>query len=128
MATVGLASTQPIEQRIAAEAGPTLLHLAGKTPDLGALIGVLASADLIISNDTGPMHVGAALGRPTIALFGASDPVVSAPGGPGPKQVVYDPEPCSPCFLRTCPVPGHPCLTKIGVARVAALAAEMLGG
>lgn len=126
VATVGLPATQAIEARIAAESGASLIHLAGKTPDLGALIGVLAAADVVVSNDTGPMHVAAALGTPTVAMFGASDPVVSSPGGPGPKHVVYDPEPCSPCFLRTCSVPGHPCLTKIAPARVLALVERLL--
>ena len=82
------------------------------------LIALLAEASVVVSNDTGPMHVAAALGVPVVALFGASDPVVSAPVGPGPRTVLYDPEPCSPCFLRTCPVAGHPCLAKIGVERV----------
>ncbi len=127
VATIGLADTQPIEARIAQEAGAPLIHLAGRTPDLGALMGVLDHADLVVSNDTGPMHVAAALGTPTLALFGASDPVVSAPSGPGPSRVLYDPEPCSPCFLRTCTVPGHPCLTKIGVERVLRHALEMRG-
>ncbi|MDJ0974911.1 MAG: lipopolysaccharide heptosyltransferase II [Planctomycetota bacterium] len=126
VATVGLAGTRPIEEVIASFAGRPLIHLAGRTPDLTALMGVLSLADLVVSNDTGPMHVAAALGRPTLALFGASDPVVSAPSGPGPARVLYDPEPCSPCFLRLCPVVGHPCLAKIGVARVFRHARDML--
>lgn len=126
VATVGLSGTRRIEAAIASVVGRPLVHLAGRTPDLGVLMGVLAQADLVVSNDTGPMHVAAALGRPTLALFGASDPVVSAPSGPGPARVIYDPEPCSPCFLRRCPVVGHPCLAKIGVARVHRVAQRML--
>lgn len=117
--TVGTAATRPVESEVAAHA-PGILRGAGATPDLAALLGVLAEADVLVTNDTGPMHVAGAIGTPIVALFGASDPNVSAPLGTGPRHVLYDPEPCSPCFLRTCPVAGHPCLTKIGVARVRA--------
>jgi heptosyltransferase-2 len=116
--TVGTAASLDVEERVAAAAGEGLLRAVGKTEHLGALIGLLARARLVVSNDTGPMHVAGALGTPLLALFGATDPRVSAPRGPGRPVVLMDPEPCSPCFLRTCPVPGHPCLSKLGVDRV----------
>ncbi len=115
--TVGTEATRPIE-RIVAQRAPGLMRGAGRTDDLSVLIGLLSKADVVVSNDTGPMHVAAAVGAPVLALFGASDPVVSSPIGPGTRKVIYEPEPCSPCFLRTCPVEGHPCLSKIGVERV----------
>ncbi len=123
--TVGMDATRPIE-RVVAQRAPGLLRGAGRTDDLNVLIGLLSKADVVVSNDTGPMHVAAAVGAPVLALFGASDPVVSAPIGPGPRHVIYEPEPCSPCFLRTCPVEGHPCLSKIGVARVLREVRKML--
>ncbi len=82
------------------------------------LAALLADADIVVANDTGPMHVAAAVGTPLLALFGATDPVVSAPLGSGPRRILYEPEPCSPCFRRTCPVAGHPCLERFGVERV----------
>ena len=124
--TVGTVATQPVEALVARGAGPGLLCAAGRTDDLLALIGLLAKSDLLVTNDTGPMHVAAALGTPVLALFGATDPNVSGPIGPGPRTVLMDPEPCSPCFLRDCPIPGHPCLTKIGAARVLREAQRML--
>jgi heptosyltransferase-2 len=111
--TVGTAATRSVEEQVAAVAGPGLTRSAGRTDDLLALVGILARARLLVANDTGPMHLAAALGTPVLALFGATDPRVSAPRGPGPLRLLMDPEPCSPCFLRTCPIPGHPCLTKI---------------
>lgn len=117
---VGTAATRPLEAQLAQHA-PGLLRAAGRTPDLGVLMGVLQSAAVVLSNDTGPMHLAAALGVPVVALFGASDPVVSSPLGPGPSTVLYEPEPCSPCFLRECPVAGHPCLARISVARALAV-------
>ena len=127
VATVGLRDARDRERIIHERTGGRLLRTAGKTPDLLALIGLLARADLVISNDTGPMHLAAAVGAPTLAIFGATDPGVSSPLGQRPRTLLYDPEPCSPCFLRTCPVPGHPCLTKIGTARVLREARAMLG-
>lgn len=115
---VGTEATKPIESRVAAVAGVPLVRTAGKTQDLDLLLGIMSHADLVVSNDTGPMHVAAGVGARVLALFGASDPRVSSPTGSGERRVLYDPEPCSPCFLRTCPIQGHPCLAKIGVARV----------
>jgi heptosyltransferase-2 len=126
--TVGTAATLSVEEQVARIAGAGLRRAAGKTEDLGQLIGLLARARLLVTNDTGPMHLAAALGTPVLALFGATDPRVSAPRGPGLSRLVMDPEPCSPCFLRDCPIPGHPCLTKIGTARVLREAREMLEG
>jgi len=124
--TVGTAASKAREYVVAREAGPRLVRMAGRTPDLGVLMGVLAGADLVVTNDTGPMHLAAVVGTPVLALFGATDPVVSSPIGAEPRRLVYDPEPCSPCFLRECAVPGHPCLAKIGVGRVERLARAML--
>lgn len=116
--TVGTEKTRDVERQVARTAGPGLLCAAGKTDDLQALVGLLAQSNLLVTNDTGPMHLAAALGTPVLALFGATDPVVSGPSGAGPRRVLLDAEPCSPCFLRDCPIPGHPCLSKIGAARV----------
>lgn len=123
--TVGTSESRPVERRVRALA-PGLLCGTGETPDLPSLMGVLAEANVLVTNDTGPMHVAGALGTPIVALFGASDPKVSAPLGTGPREVLYEPEPCSPCFLRACPVAGHPCLTKIGPARVRRLLGKHL--
>jgi heptosyltransferase-2 len=124
--TVGTEASRDVERRVAERAGPGLLRGAGKTPDVLSLLAVLSEASLLVSNDTGPMHLAAAAGTPVLALFGATDPVATGPLGPGPRRIVWDPEPCSPCLLRTCPVPGHPCLEKIGVERVLAEALSML--
>lgn len=124
--TVGTPASRPVEEQVARLAGPGLWRAAGRTPDLTALIGLLARAALLVTNDTGPMHLAAALGTPTLALFGATDPAVSGPRGPGRVRVLADFEPCSPCFLRTCPIPGHPCLAKIGPALVQRAALALL--
>ena len=93
---------------IAAHAGEyTLLETAG----------LLASAELVVSGDSGPLHMAVALGRPVVALFGAADPRRTAPIGQ-PEAVVRNPVECSPCRLRVCPVPGHPCMSGLAVETV----------
>jgi heptosyltransferase-2 len=102
-----------------------VLVAAGET-DLVALAGLLARAALLVTNDTGPMHLAAAVGTPVLALFGSTDPAVCAPRGAGPVRVLYERVECSPCWLRECPVPGHPCLDRFEVERVAGEALAML--
>jgi heptosyltransferase-2 len=124
--TVGTPATRPLEDLVARRAGEGLRRAAGRTPDLAVLAGLLARADLVVANDTGPMHVAAAVGTPVLALFGATDPAVSGPAGPGRVRVLHEPEPCSPCFRRRCPLPGHPCLERLGVERVLREALDLL--
>ena len=81
--------------------GP-LLNRIGKT-SLAELIDELAGCDLLLTNDTGTMHLAAALGVPSVAIFGSTEPVLTAPLGPGHRLLRHQVE-CSPCFLRECPL------------------------
>jgi heptosyltransferase-2 len=78
-----------------------VLDLTGMT-DLPTLAGVLARAAAVLSNDSGAAHVAAALRRPTIIVFGSTEPRWTAPRGDH-VTVVRDPVRCSPCFRRACP-------------------------
>jgi heptosyltransferase-2 len=78
------------------------LDLTGKT-DLPTLAAVLARAAAVVSNDSGAAHVAAALGRPTIIVFGSTDPSWTAPRGDH-VTVIRDPVRCSPCFRSVCPL------------------------
>jgi heptosyltransferase-2 len=91
------------------------LMLQGKT-SLGELIGVLSELSLFLSNDSGPMHLAAALGIPTLAIFGPTDPSETGPFGPR-TRVVREPVECSPCLYRDCPI-DHRCMERVGVGRV----------
>jgi len=103
------------------------LHpVIGPELDLAALAGVLSHLALLITNDSGPMHLAAALGVPTVALFGPTDPGRTAPAGEG-HRVLYRDLWCSPCFRRRCPLVHHGCLRGIPVAEVADAAIERLG-
>ncbi len=93
------------------------------------LTALLAELDVLVCGDTGVGHLAAALGIPVVALFGPTDPRLTAPRGRG--EVLAHPVPCAPCFLRACPIE-HPCLRGLAPALVAeralALVAADTGG
>lgn len=99
--------------------------LVGPDLDLGNLAAVLSHLDLLVTNDSGPMHLAAALGVRCLALFGPTDPRRTAPAGEG-HRVLYTDRWCSPCFQRRCPLLHHKCLRDIGVAEVAKGAEALL--
>lgn len=89
--------------------------LTGKTT-LDQITAVLDRADLIVTNDTGPAHIGAALGRPTIVIFGPTNPLTTRPFVPEATVLRHPPD-CAPCMLRDCPI-DHRCMTAITVDEV----------
>lgn len=112
---LGTPSEEAIANTIVASAGGELLSLVGKdAPEL--LPGLLARLDVLVSMDTGVAHLAAAVGVPLVALFGPTDPGLTAPRGHN-TFVIWKPPPCSPCFLPECPIE-HPCMRAIGVDEV----------
>jgi heptosyltransferase II len=89
--------------------------LTGKTT-LDQITAVIDRADLIVTNDTGPAHLGAALGRPTIVIFGPTNPLTTRPFAPEAVMLRHPPD-CAPCMLRDCPI-DHRCMTAITVDEV----------
>lgn len=81
------------------------------TTSIGDLPALLARCHLFIGNDSGAMHVAAAVGLPVVAIFGPTDPAGTAPVTPR-CTIVQDKPHCSPCFLRRCPI-DHRCMTRI---------------
>lgn len=102
-----------IEQRVADN---NCLNLCGKTT-LPQAIDLLSLASAIVSNDSGLMHVAAALGKPLIALYGSSSPDKTPPLG-GKNKILYLGLKCSPCFQRACPVKHLKCLREIKPTQV----------
>ena len=84
--------------------------LTGKT-SLSQLIEVLSVVDLLVTNDTGPAHIASALGRPTLVIFGPTNPLTTSPYSAS-GQIVRLPPDCAPCMLRDCPI-DHRCMTAI---------------
>lgn len=95
-------------------AGADALDLTGAT-DLPSLVGLVAGAALVLSNDSGVMHLAAALGRPTVALFGSTSPLWTSASAPHVANL-YAAYPCSPCYRRTCPI-GYGCLRALDADR-----------
>ena len=95
---------------------PNAVNLCGRTT-LDDAVVLLSCADLVISNDSGLMHVAAALDRPMIALYGSSSPSFTPPLS-GRAHVVKHEVPCSPCFQRVCPLKHFDCMMKLAPSRV----------
>ncbi len=81
------------------------ISLAGKT-SLRELMALLKLCRVLLTNDTGPMHVAAALGTPVVVPFGSTSPELTGPGLPGDMhhRLLKSDAPCAPCFLRECPI------------------------
>ncbi|TQV62039.1 MAG: lipopolysaccharide heptosyltransferase II [Halothiobacillaceae bacterium] len=101
---------------IAEQAGEGVLNLCGRTR-LEDAIDLLALCEAAVTNDSGLMHVAAALDIPTVALFGSSSPSHTPPLS-DKAQVIYLGLDCSPCFKRTCPLGHTRCLADITPERV----------
>ena len=108
---------------------PVLINCADRDNTLGLLKALIVRADLVITNDTGPRHIAAALGTPVVTIFGATDPDWTT--------IDYDKEriirvdvPCGPCRKKECLLPlgadHHQCMTKISPEMVVAAAEELL--
>jgi len=108
---------------VARTLGPAATDLTGAT-DLPTLAGVLDRSVLAVSNDSGVMHLAAALGKPTVAVFGSTSPVWSSAAAPW-VRALYAAYPCSPCFRRTCPI-GYGCLRSIEPSLAIGAAEELL--
>ena len=123
VAIVGSAAERPLAESIAAQIGAAARVLCGETT-LAELVGVLASLRLLLTNDSGPMHIAAALGTPLVAVFGSTDWSETAPVSER-ACVVREGASCAPCRLRECPI-DHRCMTRVRVERVAEAALELL--
>lgn len=106
----GTAAEGPVCGEVAAEAGAGATSVAGAT-DLPALAALVAGAGLAVCNDSGLAHLAAAVGAPTVAVFGSTSSAWTAPLGPRVTVVQRTPV-CAPCFRRTCRV-GYRCLDAV---------------
>ncbi|MGE5608874.1 MAG: lipopolysaccharide heptosyltransferase I [Bacillota bacterium] len=93
---------------------PGAIDLTNKTT-IPQLVALLERADLVVANDSGPMHIAAALGRPLVTLFGPTNPVRTGPYA-RPEAVVRANIDCAPCYRRQCP--HSRCLRELGIEPV----------
>jgi len=115
---LGSMKDAPVTETIREASDDACQSLAGRT-DLGEAADLLACAAVVVSNDSGLMHVAAAVGRPVVALFGSSSPAYTPPLS-AVARVVRHPVPCSPCFRRECPLGHFACMEDLSVASVLA--------
>jgi len=113
----GTPGETPVSSAIAGALRRPPINLTGKT-SIAELPGLLSQCHLFLGNDSGAMHVAAAVGLPIVAIFGPTDPDGTAPVTPRVSIVQQKPY-CSPCFLRRCPT-DHRCMTEVTPAMVEA--------
>jgi heptosyltransferase II len=113
----GTEKEKEVSSAIASGLTKVPIDLTGKT-NIGDLPELLSQCQLFLGNDSGAMHVAAAVGLPVVAVFGPTDPNGTAPVTPRHSIVQYKPY-CSPCFLRRCPT-DHRCMTAVTPEAVAA--------
>jgi heptosyltransferase-2 len=115
----GTLAEAPVSSAIAAGMHRAPIDLTGKTA-INDLPALLSQCHLFIGNDSGAMHVAAAVGLPVVAVFGPTDPHGTAPVTPR-CSIVQERPYCSPCFLRRCPT-DHRCMMRVTADAVEAAA------
>ena len=121
----GSADEKPLAEAIAQQMEHTPKIAAGGTT-LRQLMALLARCDLVVTNDSGPMHLAAALGLPLVAVFGSTNEHATGPLSPRARVVKHQVE-CSPCGLRECPIDFR-CMTGVTVDHVHRAALEVVKG
>jgi heptosyltransferase-2 len=112
---VGANAEAGVSQEVSGQMRNQPLILTGQT-DLAELVATLSLVDLLVTNDTGPAHIASALGRPTLVIFGPTNPLTTRAFSPL-GEIVRKPPYCAPCMLRDCPI-DHRCMTAITPADV----------
>jgi heptosyltransferase-2 len=122
---VGSTAEAPLAGEIEAATRNPLLNLAGKTT-VRELMAILSLSSFLVTNDSGPMHIGAALGVPLVAIFGPTDWRRTSPWTDRARVVRVDVD-CSPCMLRVCDR-GHECMLGVTPGMVVDAARQLLPG
>jgi len=119
----GTSTEAAVSSAIAAGMHRPPIDLTGKTT-INDLPALLSQCHLFIGNDSGAMHVAAAVGLPVVAVFGPTDPFGTSPVTPR-CSIVQEKPYCSPCFLRRCPT-DHRCMTRVTPDAVEAAARQWI--
>lgn len=116
---------EDLGREIADRMGSQPIVLSGKT-SIRELMCILRRCALLVTNDTGPMHMAQALGVPVVAIFGSTDPESTCPSG-GEQVLVCKKVRCAPCLLRACPI-DHRCMTGVSTDQVMSAVMKQIEG
>ena len=115
VALIGSPGELDVSNEVCEHARRTPMVLTGTTT-VAEATAIISIADVLITNDTGPAHIGAALKTPTIVIFGPTNPLTTYPFSDS-AEIIRHPPDCAPCMLRDCPI-DHRCMTAITPAEV----------
>jgi heptosyltransferase-2 len=121
---LGAKGEESLGKSIAALVETRSVVLSGATT-IRELMAATKRCRLLLTNDTGPMHIAAAFGVPVVAVFGPTDWRTTSPYGQE-QSIVREPVDCAPCFLRECPI-DHRCMTRVPSDRVYEAAVQQMG-
>jgi len=121
---LGAKGEEALGKAIAALVGTRSIVLSGVTT-IRELMAATKRCRLLLTNDTGPMHIAAACNVPIVAVFGPTDWRTTAPYGQE-QSIVREPVDCAPCLLRECPI-DHRCMTRVSADRVYETAVQQMG-
>ncbi|MDT7542733.1 MAG: heptosyltransferase [Acidobacteriota bacterium] len=121
---IGAREELDVTQEVVASMRRAPVVLTGETT-LAETTAILSLVNLLVTNDTGPAHLASALARPTLVIFGPTNPLTTRPFAPT-AEIVRRPPDCAPCMLRDCPI-DHRCMTAISADEVFARAIALLG-
>lgn len=110
VALIGSPAELDVSDEVCQRARSQPIVLTGKT-SVAEATAIISIADVLITNDTGPAHIGAALNIPTLVIFGPTNPLTTYPMSDNAEIIRHAPD-CAPCMLRDCPI-DHRCMTAI---------------
>ena len=123
VALIGSLAEMEVSNEVSRLTRSTPVMLTGQT-SVAEATAVISVANILITNDTGPAHIGSALGTPTLVIFGPTNPLTTRPFATNAEIIQQKPD-CAPCMLRDCPI-DHRCMTAITPEEVFAQANAMM--
>ena len=123
VALIGSPAEMEVSSEVSQHTTSKPVALTGKT-SVAEVSAIISVADVLITNDTGPAHIGSAVGTPTLVIFGPTNPLTTRPFAPNAEIIRHKPD-CAPCMLRDCPI-DHRCMTAITPEEVFARATAMM--